>query len=70
MFIVSCIHLFFQGLVVPVIRNVENMNYTDIERSIAELGEKVRILNLMCGLGMMPHNNTSSNWNVATLLST
>lgn len=55
---------------VPVIRNVENMNYTDIERSIAELGEKVRILNLMCGLGMMPHNNTSSNWNVATLLST
>ena len=31
---------------VPVIRNVENMNYTDIEKSIAELGEKVRKVDL------------------------
>lgn len=31
-----------QGLVVPVIRNVEGMNYADIEKVIAELGEKVR----------------------------
>lgn len=30
-----------KGLVVPVIRNVENMNYAQIERTIAELGEKV-----------------------------
>ena len=35
-----------KGLVVPVIRNVEHMNYTDIERSIAELGEKARTGNL------------------------
>lgn len=27
---------------VPVVRNVENMNYADIERAIYELGEKVR----------------------------
>lgn len=32
-----------KGLVVPVIRNTENMNYTQIERAIAELGEKVCI---------------------------
>ncbi|CAO2586943.1 Dihydrolipoyllysine-residue succinyltransferase component of 2-oxoglutarate dehydrogenase complex, mitochondrial [Lemmus lemmus] len=32
----------FQGLVVPVIRNVETMNYADIERTISELGEKAR----------------------------
>lgn len=32
---------FRQGLVVPVIRNVETMNYADIERTISELGEKV-----------------------------
>lgn len=31
-----------QGLVVPVVRNVENMNFADIERAIYELGEKVR----------------------------
>uniref|UniRef100_A0A286Y5W8 Dihydrolipoyllysine-residue succinyltransferase component of 2-oxoglutarate dehydrogenase complex, mitochondrial n=1 Tax=Cavia porcellus TaxID=10141 RepID=A0A286Y5W8_CAVPO len=30
------------GLVVPVIRNVETMNYADIERTISELGEKAR----------------------------
>uniref|UniRef100_A0A2K5QWZ5 Dihydrolipoyllysine-residue succinyltransferase component of 2-oxoglutarate dehydrogenase complex, mitochondrial n=1 Tax=Cebus imitator TaxID=2715852 RepID=A0A2K5QWZ5_CEBIM len=29
-----------RGLVVPVIRNVEAMNYADIERTITELGEK------------------------------
>ena len=33
---------FHQGLVVPVIRNVETMNYADIERTISELGEKVK----------------------------
>lgn len=26
---------------VPVVRNVENMNFADIERAIYELGEKV-----------------------------
>ncbi|XP_016048325.1 dihydrolipoyllysine-residue succinyltransferase component of 2-oxoglutarate dehydrogenase complex, mitochondrial isoform X2 [Erinaceus europaeus] len=31
-----------RGLVVPVIRNVEVMNYADIERAINELGEKAR----------------------------
>ncbi|XP_058423367.1 dihydrolipoyllysine-residue succinyltransferase component of 2-oxoglutarate dehydrogenase complex, mitochondrial isoform X1 [Diceros bicornis minor] len=31
-----------RGLVVPVIRNVEAMNYADIERTISELGEKAR----------------------------
>nr|XP_054096182.1 dihydrolipoyllysine-residue succinyltransferase component of 2-oxoglutarate dehydrogenase complex, mitochondrial isoform X2 [Callithrix jacchus] len=31
-----------RGLVVPVIRNVEAMNYADIERTITELGEKAR----------------------------
>ncbi|TKC44986.1 hypothetical protein EI555_008206 [Monodon monoceros] len=31
-----------RGLVVPVIRNVETMNYGDIERTISELGEKAR----------------------------
>lgn len=30
-----------QGLVVPVIRNVENMNYKDIEIAVNALGEKV-----------------------------
>ncbi|MEE6521527.1 hypothetical protein FKM82_019762 [Ascaphus truei] len=30
------------GLVVPVLRNVESMNFTDIERTISELGEKAR----------------------------
>ena len=34
--------LFVQGLVVPVLRNVESMNYADIELGIAELGEKVQ----------------------------
>ncbi|KAM3919189.1 dihydrolipoyllysine-residue succinyltransferase component of 2-oxoglutarate dehydrogenase complex, mitochondrial isoform 2-T2 [Leptodactylus fuscus] len=31
-----------KGLVVPVLRNVESMNFADIERTIAELGEKAR----------------------------
>nr|XP_005479853.1 dihydrolipoyllysine-residue succinyltransferase component of 2-oxoglutarate dehydrogenase complex, mitochondrial [Zonotrichia albicollis] len=31
-----------RGLVVPVVRNVENMNFADIERAIYELGEKAR----------------------------
>lgn len=30
-----------KGLVVPVIRNVESMNYADIEKAINALGEKV-----------------------------
>ena len=35
--VMSCI----QGLVVPVLRNVEAMNYADIEKTTAELGAKV-----------------------------
>ncbi|XP_059162773.1 dihydrolipoyllysine-residue succinyltransferase component of 2-oxoglutarate dehydrogenase complex, mitochondrial-like isoform X2 [Physella acuta] len=31
-----------KGLVVPVIRNVEKMNYADIEKTIADLGERAR----------------------------
>ena len=31
-----------QGLVVPVLRNVETMNYADIEIGIRDLGTKVR----------------------------
>lgn len=31
-----------QGLVVPVLRNVEAMNYADIEKGIAALGEKAK----------------------------
>uniref|UniRef100_A0A915KEB8 Dihydrolipoyllysine-residue succinyltransferase component of 2-oxoglutarate dehydrogenase complex, mitochondrial n=1 Tax=Romanomermis culicivorax TaxID=13658 RepID=A0A915KEB8_ROMCU len=31
-----------RGLVVPVLRNVESMNYASIERTINELGEKAR----------------------------
>ncbi|KAL8564280.1 hypothetical protein ACOMHN_050891 [Nucella lapillus] len=31
-----------KGLVVPVIRSVEGMNYADIEKAIADLGEKAR----------------------------
>lgn len=31
-----------KGLVVPVIRNVERMNYADIEMAINQLGEKAR----------------------------
>ena len=32
-----------QGLVVPVLRNVETMNYADIEKGVNELGTKVRV---------------------------
>ncbi|XP_029642874.1 dihydrolipoyllysine-residue succinyltransferase component of 2-oxoglutarate dehydrogenase complex, mitochondrial [Octopus sinensis] len=32
-----------KGLVVPVLRNVEDMNYAAIERTIHELGEKARL---------------------------
>merc|ERR1712130_699909 len=35
-----------KGLVVPVLRNVERMNYADIEKGIAELGKKAREGNL------------------------
>lgn len=35
-------YFWFQGLVVPVIRNVESMNYADIELTINALGEKAR----------------------------
>ena len=35
-------HSFVQGLVVPVIRNVETMNFADIEKAINALGEKVK----------------------------
>lgn len=31
-----------KGLVVPVIRNVESMNYADVEVALAALGEKAR----------------------------
>ena len=31
-----------KGLVVPVVRNVENMNYFDIENTITQLGNKAR----------------------------
>lgn len=41
----SVIWLLSQGLVVPVIRNVEGMNFADIEKAINLLGEKV-ILNV------------------------
>lgn len=35
-----------QGLVVPVLRNVENMNYADIEKGLNELGEKVCMIHM------------------------
>ena len=38
---INCSFTFSQGLVVPVIRNVEEMNYADIEKAINALGEKV-----------------------------
>lgn len=31
-----------KGLVVPVVRNVESMNYAEIEKAIAALGEKAK----------------------------
>lgn len=41
-FICDIFTYIFQGLVVPVIRSVEKMNYADIEKEIASLGEKVK----------------------------
>ncbi|KAI8480807.1 hypothetical protein Bbelb_414420 [Branchiostoma belcheri] len=38
--------LLIRGLVVPVIRDVGNMNYADIEKTIQELGEKLTLLQL------------------------
>merc|ERR1711957_1014464 len=35
-----------KGLVVPVLRNVEKMNYFDIEHGITELGSKARAAQL------------------------
>jgi len=32
-----------KGLVVPVLRNVENMNYFDIEKGISDLAEKAKV---------------------------
>lgn len=32
---------------VPVIRNVENMNFADIEKTISGLGEKVLVVDLI-----------------------
>lgn len=37
-----CVDVVSQGLVVPVIRGAEAMNFADIEKTINELGEKVR----------------------------
>ena len=36
-----------QGLVVPVIRNVEGMNYAEIEKAMNALGEKVYIFSFL-----------------------
>lgn len=36
------IEWFAQGLVVPVLRNVEKMNYAEIERTISDFGDKVK----------------------------
>lgn len=47
-------HLPPQGLVVPVVRGVEGMNFTDIEKAINELGEKVGIL-LVCASHIVSH---------------
>jgi len=43
-FFVDCFSLSIsvQGLVVPVLRNVERMNYADVEKGIAELGKKAK----------------------------
>jgi len=43
-----------QGLVVPVLRNVETMNYADIEKAIAELGQKVRWFPLSSTSALVP----------------
>ena len=38
----TCLLLLLQGLVVPVLRNVQDMNYADIEKGIAALGDKAK----------------------------
>ena len=47
MLLFSCLNLshccIVQGLVVPVLRDVGNMNYSEIEKALNELGEKVNI---------------------------
>lgn len=37
-----------KGLVTPVLRNVEDMGFVDIEKNIAELGKKVRFKMGLC----------------------
>ncbi len=32
----------FQGLVVPVLRNVQDMDYADIEKGIVALGQRAK----------------------------
>ena len=34
--------ILFQGLVVPVLRNVQDMNYAEIEKGLVALGEKAK----------------------------
>ena len=55
-FFISC-----QGLVVPVIRNVEEMNYADIEKAINALGEKVLSL-IKCQMIKTDTVQSSSNY--------
>ncbi len=38
----KCGWLFFKGLVVPVLRNVQDMDYADIEKGINALGQKAK----------------------------
>ncbi|CAN5229435.1 2-oxoglutarate dehydrogenase complex dihydrolipoyllysine-residue succinyltransferase [soil metagenome] len=59
-----------RGLVVPVLRNVENMSMADIEKSVAEYGEKAR-LNKLSIEDMTGGTFTISNGGVfGSLLST
>ena len=44
-----------QGLVVPVVRDVEAMNFADIEKSLNELGEKVDSMLLLAWLVSTTH---------------
>ena len=37
----KCFFFFYKGLVVPVLRDVNKMNFADIEREMNALGEKV-----------------------------
>ena len=48
--LLCCFHL-LQGLVVPVIRNVGDMNFKDIELAVNALGEKVSCLNALPARG-------------------